>query len=442
MEMVASVLSRLKGLPKNIRIANIGMGMSGKGVFYQSRITPGIDCVAIADIDVDRCVLFVESMGVSYRIVDSLEEMHVAIHDGKVAICQDGDLLARCELMDVLVESTNSVGAGARFVKTALEHRKHVILRNAEVDLAFGPYFKDLASDNGVTVASCDGDQHGTIKHLVDELQLWGFELVMTGNIKGFLDRYSNPTSIIPEADKRNLDYKMATAFTDGTKLCVEMALIANALGLSTNVPGMLGPRANHVQDVLDIFDFEALWRDRQPCVDYILGGNPGGGVFVVGYCDDNYQKGMLSYYKMGDGPFYLFYRPYHLCHIEIASCIAEAALDNESFLKPDFGFHTNVFSYAKTNLAKGARLDGVGGYTCYGLIENGSNHRESPGLPICLAENVALNRNVSKDERILMSDINIPPDSFEFDLFHQAKLRSEALQRRGSGESEAGAID
>jgi predicted homoserine dehydrogenase-like protein len=273
-----------------------------------------------------------------------------------------------------------------------------------------------------VVYTSIDGDQHTVIKRLTNDLELWGFDLVMAGNIKGFLDRYSNPTKIIPEADKRNLDYQMATAYTDGTKLCIEMALVANNLGLATMVPGMQGPRVGQVHDVFDCFDLPAIRDGGQPMVDYILGAEPGGGVFAIGYCDDAYQQDMLAYYKMGPGPFYVFYRPYHLCHVEAVECITEAVLEGKSLLQPSAGFQTNVYTYAKRDLEQGESLDGVGGYTCYGLIENCVDNIESPGLPICLADGIALKRAIRRDEKILLADVNYDSSAMEFELFARAQ--------------------
>ena len=416
-----NLLNRLKALQSSIRVALVGMGSMGRGLFYQSHITPGIECVVMADIKIERAIACAEWMKREYRVVNNLEAMHKTIRQGWIAICEDGNLAARCEWVDVLIEASSSITAAAQFSITALQHQKHLVLMNAEIDLIFGPYLLQLARKNGVVYTSCDGDQHGVIKHLVDDLELWGFDLVMVGNIKGFLDRYSNPTKIIPEADKRHLDYKMATAYTDGTKLCIEMALLANALGLSTHVTGMQGLPANHVQDVFRLFDFNALWKNKQALVDYILGAEPGGGVFAIGYCKDPYQKSMLSYYKMGEGPFYLFYRPYHLCHIEAMACLAEAFLDGHPLLQPTYGFRANVYAYAKRDLLQGEKLDGIGGYTCYGLIDNCDHDEDSPGLPICLAENVTLKRGISKDERIFMSDIHFDPDRFDFALYAMA---------------------
>jgi len=423
------MLNTLKKLKRNIRVAIIGIGSMGKGLLYQCWVTPGIECVAIADIRIDRAINCVQWLRWEYRVVHDLNAMHETVRKGLVAVCEDGDLLARCELVDVLIEASNSIGAGGQFSVTALENRKHLVLMNAEVDLIFGPYLLYLAQKNGVVYTSCDGDQHAVIKHTIDDLQLWGFELVMAGNIKGFLNRYSNPTKIIPEADKRNLDCKMATAYTDGTKLCIEMALVANACGLATLVPGMQGPKAIHVRDVFHLFDFEALWQGK-PFVDYILGAEPGGGVFTIGFCNNEYQKSMLSYYKMGNGPFYLFYRPYHLCHIEAMACIAEAFLNGRSLLQPTYGFRTNVYTYAKRDLHKGEKLDGIGGYTCYGLIENCSQDDDSPGLPICLAEDVTLKHDVRKDERICVDDVSYDPSRFDFILYAKAKEQSSRRQR------------
>lgn len=399
------------------------MGAMGKGLLYQCHITPGFNCLAIADLRLDSCIETAEWLGLPYEVVDTVEAMHAAIGAGKLAIAQDGDLIAQCGPADAVIESTSAIDEGARFSITSLTHGKHLILMNAEIDLIFGPYLMQLARANGVTYASCDGDQHGVLKRVIDNIQLWGFELVMAGNIKGFLNRDANPTNIIPEADKRNLDYKMCTAYTDGTKLCIEMAIIANAFDLKTTVPGMLGPRAADVQEVHTKFDLEALYEDKQPKVDYILGAKPGGGVYVVGYGDNRYQRDMMAYYKMGPGPFYIFYRPYHLCHVEALDGVAMAVLDGKSLLEPTYGFRTNVHSYAKTDLSAGTMLDGIGGYTCYGLIENVSEDEMAAGagLPICLAEDVKLKRDLAQGERITLDDVEIDWNRLGFDLYKKS---------------------
>jgi predicted homoserine dehydrogenase-like protein len=413
----------MQNLPpkQTIRIGIIGIGAMGKGLLYQSHITPGLECVAVCDTNVQQCVDVLNWLQLPYRMVSTVAAMHEAISRGLVAVCRTGELVAQCALIDAIVEASSSIGSAARHALDALEHGKHLILMNSEIDLMFGPLFAHAATEKGVVCTSCDGDQYGVMKHLIDDLGVWGFDLVMAGNIKGFLDRYANPTSIVHEADKRNLDYRMCTSYTDGTKLNIEMAIIANACGLTAKIPGMYGPHAGHVKEVFQRFDLDMLWEGRIPFVDYIIGAVPAGGVFVIGHCENPYQRQMLSYYKMGDGPYYLFYRPYHLCHIEAMKTIIDAVSLGSCFLSPDHGVQTNVYAYAKTDLPAGHTLNGVGGYTCYGKIENLKGNQVAPGLPICLADKVVLNRAMARDERIAMADIAYDPRRIDFVLYQRA---------------------
>jgi predicted homoserine dehydrogenase-like protein len=413
-------LTRLRALDRPIRVTIIGVGSAGKGLLYQCGATPGIACVGIADKDVTKAVDAARAFGCPYRVVERPGELEDAIASGLVAICQDGEMLARCHSADVLIDASSAIAEGGRFALAGIETGKDLVMMNAEADLVFGPYLMRLAKDRGLVYTSCDGDQPGCTRRLIDDIQLWGFELVMAGNVKGFLDRYANPTSIVPEAQKRFLDPQMCASYTDGTKLSVEMSLLANACDLVTMVPGMQGPRVRQVTEVFDSFDFDAIRDSGRPVVDYVLGSRPPGGVFVVGYCEDKYQRSMLNWFPpdLGKGPFYVFERPYHLVHVEAMKCIVEAFLDRESLLQPTYGLRTNVYTYAKRDLRKGERLDGIGGYTCYGLIENCSESPERAGLPICLAEDVALNRDIAKDQRIFMDDIVYDPGRLDYSLY------------------------
>lgn len=413
-----SMRRRLRRLDSEIRVAMAGAGAMGHGLLHQCEVTPAFRCVAIADVQVDRAIDCAKAVEVPYEVVSDLGDLNDCIREERLAVCEDAELAARAESADVFIDATNAIEEAGRFCTTAIEHEKHLVMMNAEADLAFGPYLMHRAAEKGVTYASCDGDQHGVIKRLIDDLRLWGFDLVMAGNIKGYLDRYANPTSIVPEADKRNLDYRMCTAYTDGTKLGVEMALLANSLDLKTAVPGMKGPRANHVREVPDLFDLNALRQKHGPVVDYILGAEPDGGVFAVGYCDNPYQQRMMEYYKRGEGPFYIFYRPYHLCHVEAMEAIARAYLDGCALLQPEHGHVADVYAYAKKPLNPGDRLDGIGGYTCYGMIENRTDQDDDPGLPMTLAEDIRVTSEIQKDERVSLSQIDLDEDRQDVSLY------------------------
>ena len=172
--------------------------------------------------------------------------------------------------------------------------------------------------------------------------------LFWANNARAFLYKLglnlSNPTKIIPEADKRNLDYYMCTSYTDGTKVAIENAIVANALNCSVLEPGMNGKSMDFVHDIFNHYDFESLYKKN------------GMGVFTVGYCANEYQQSMLDWFPssdMGKDGFNIFYRPYHLCHVETMRTVVEAVLDKKSLLNPKYGFRTNVYSYAKKDIKK-----------------------------------------------------------------------------------------
>ena len=233
---------------------------------------------------------------------------------------------------------------------------------------------------------------------LTDERFFQAFELAEK---EGLALRFA--TEKLAEANHPNT-VRMQLKASDGK----EMAVVANALGLRTAVPGMLGPQGAQIHDVFDLYDLDTLWQDRQGVVDYVLGAQPTGGVFAIGYTDQPFQQYTLDWFppKMGPGPYYLFYRPYHLCHVEALEWVARAYLYKEALLKPDYGFKTNVIAYAKKDLQAGEVLDGLGGFACYGLIEN-SRDAVVPGLPVCLADNRSLKVGIKKDQRINLSDVD-----------------------------------
>jgi predicted homoserine dehydrogenase-like protein len=191
------------------------------------------------------------------------------------------------------------------------------------------------------------------------------------------------------------------------------MALVANATGLVPWVPGMEGPPARDVHDVLRLFDFRKY--GDQGVVDYILGAHPGGGVFVVGHCEDPLQRRYLQCYKLGDGPFYLFYRPYHLCHLETPWAIAQAVLDRRAVLRPTFGRVADVYASAKADVAAGATIPhGIGGDQFYGLIRRSAEADREGLVPISLLEGedgqLPITRRALRcDEPLRYDDLTLP---------------------------------
>ncbi len=438
MNQMKTLKSRLLNLDKEIRVAIIGIGSIGKGLVYQVHATPGMKPVAIADIYINKAIECARWLHLDYEVVQTVSDLNYAIQRGKVAITDKGELLASSGLVHVMIESSNAVLQGALHALQAIRNHQHVVMMNFEAEMMYGPLLLKAAQDEGVVYTCADGDQPTVIKKMIDEIELWGLDIVMAGNIKNYLDRYTDPVKIAPEADKRTLDHKMCSSYTDGTKLCVEMAVLANAINGMAAVPGMLGHKMKHVNEIFNYINFDEVWDRKHPLVDYVLGSEPKGGVFVVAHTADKFQQYTFNWFPpdVGPGPYYIFSRPYHLGHIEAMQCVAEAYLDGTARLQPIHGMRTNVHTYAKRDLKAGDVLDGMGGFNSYGLIENLADDQINAGLPILLNDNLRLKKDIFKDQRIGLEDVDFNPNDKAFNLYFQAlgrEINSEKIEVRPS---------
>ncbi|MFP6874015.1 MAG: homoserine dehydrogenase [Verrucomicrobiales bacterium] len=418
-----------------IKVGLIGAGAMGIGIAWQVNRTPGMKLVFVGDIDISAAREAALSTGLDVREVKENPAISEVFGDEEVLVT--GDPLGLMEQLgehslDVIVEASNTVGSAARYCLAAIERGFDIVLMNAEVDLALGWLLHHRAKDRGVVMTSDAGDQHGVLRRMIDEVQLWGFEIVQAGNIKGFLNRYATAQSLSEEAAKRNLSPIQCCAYTDGTKLSIEMACLANSVGLLPTVAGMEGPRAADVREALELFDFNAYGGTGR--IDYLLGAEPEGGVYVVGRCDEPLQAGYMAYYKRGEGPYYLFYRPYHLCHIETPSAIAEAVILNRSVMKPDAGRITDVYAYAKRDLRHGELIrHAIGGDKFYGLVESCKEADAAGKVPLALleAEGEAfpvMRDSLVKDQALKSAMVEIP------DSFLRRKFDEQTELLRGEG--------
>jgi predicted homoserine dehydrogenase-like protein len=417
-----------------IRIVLTGAsGRMGHAIAHQIGKTPGLRLVAAVGRDLVRAARAADLHGRPWALARTEGEMLSALRSGETVVTDDAlGLLDRGrEGADVLVEATSTVGMAAQVVERALQRRLDVVLLNAEVQCLLGLLLEDTAQRAGAVLTSDAGDQHGVLMRMIDEMRLWGMEIVMAGNIKGFLDRYATPESIAGEAEKRGLNATICTAFTDGTKLNVEMALVANAAGLLPATCGMLGPRVGHVTGVDQVFDLPSL---RHPgVVDYVIGAEPDGGVFLVGHSDDTLQQEYLRYYKMGHGPFYIAYRPYHLCHLETPLAIATVAFQRTSILAVRRPAVAEVVAFAKTDLAVGTPVPiGGGGPHVYGQIDRASTCAALGAVPISLIETVGphaphMRRAVPRDHIMTWDDIYLPDGSL-MEAWHRQQELIETI--------------
>jgi predicted homoserine dehydrogenase-like protein len=392
-----------------IRVGMVGAGYMGQGMAAViERNMIGMRVVAIANRTLENAERAFADAGVEdYATVRDQAAMDDLVGRGGRAVTSDPLLVCRTPGIEAIIECTGEVEAGARVVTEAIANGKHVLLVNAELDATAGPILKVMADRAGVIITNADGDEPSVAMNMFRFVRTIGYQPVLAGNVKGFLDHHRNPDTQKGFADAHGQRPFMVTSFADGTKLSLEAAVLANATGFKVRQRGMEGRRLDHVRDLVGLYDPKEL--REQGLVEYVLGAEPGSGAFVIGYNDDPMLMPYMSYFKLGDGPLYMFYRPFHLTHLEAPLSVARAVLFGDATIAPQGAPVCEVATIAKRDLEAGEELDGIGGYSCYGLIDNVEEARREDVLPIGLAAGARLTRPVAKDHTVTYADVTLP---------------------------------
>ncbi len=424
-----------------VRVGVVGAGFAGRGLVHQILgATPGMVVTAVANRTVSEAERAFTDVGVvTFVRAGSAAQVSRAAAHGNPAVTDDPALVYGSDAVDVVVEATGEVEFGAGVAVGAIEAGKHLVLLNAELDATLGPVLKARADAAGVVFTDADGDQPGVLCNLAREARMLGFEPVVYGNIKSLLDHRRTPQTQEAFATRVFQRPRMITSFADGTKIAAEMACVANATGFGVSVRGMQGPAAGRVEEAHTLFPVEKLYHDGSGLVDYVIGAEPSFGVFVLAYSDSWFHQRYMKIYKMGDGPVYTFYRPYHLSPLETPLTIARAALFGDPAVTPLGAPVCEVVTLAKQDLRAGQVLDGIGGFTCYGDLENADRAREGGLLPIGLSEGARLVRDVAQDAAIGFADVELPAGRLSDQLWaeQQAMFAEVGPRRRdaaGSG--------
>jgi predicted homoserine dehydrogenase-like protein len=390
----------------------VGAGATGRAIALQlGTPVPGIRLTAIANRTIKHAERAFREAGITNWIrVSSAREAGAAIVRGLPVITDDPTVLTECDAIELLIEVTGSVEPAARVVLQALDHGKHVVLVNAELDSFIGPILKAKADQAGVVLTHTDGDEPGVAMTLLRYLRSLGLRPVAAGNLKGMVDYYRNPDTQRGFAERNDQDVRKVTSFADSTKLSMEATVLANATGFHAGRRGMYGPACKDVREMARLLPAEQMLSTG--LVDYALGAAPHTGAFVIVHEDSPLKKVQLAYYKLGDGPFFVFYTPFHLPHIQIASTIGRAAIHRDATVAPIAGPVCEVVTIAKRSLKTGERLDGIGGFCTYGLVENSAVARASGALPIALSEGHVMSRDVPKNQMLTFADVLAVPGS------------------------------
>ncbi|WP_249025428.1 NAD(P)H-dependent oxidoreductase [Streptomyces sparsogenes] len=389
----------------------VGAGFMGRGLaLHIVRSVPGLRLAAIANRSPATAERVCSEAGVQPVRADTVAGVEAAVAAGRTAVTEDAFTLLAAEGIDCLVDVTGAVEFGARITVAAIERGLPVVTMNAELDGTIGPLLAHRARKAGVVLTGADGDQPGVQGNLLRFVRGLGVKPLVAGNVKGLQDEYRTPATQRGFAERWGQNVHMVTSFADGTKVSFEQAIVANAHGFTVGRRGMYGrEHGGHVDELTDVYDLDEL-RELGGVVDYVVGARPGPGVYVIGTHDDPRQRHYLELYKLGKGPLYSFYTPYHLCHFEVPHTIARAVDFADAALTPPAGPRVDVVATAKRDLKVGGIVDGLGGYDTYGVAETHAATRALGLLPMGVAEGCVLLRDVSKDAVLTYDDVRLPP--------------------------------
>jgi predicted homoserine dehydrogenase-like protein len=394
-----------------LKVGMIGSGEMAKGMINQiMNHTPGMTVACTYGRNAAKVKGVFDSLGLKqYLLTNDQSAAEIAIAKGLCVITDDIDMLCELASVEVIVESTGAIEFGAETLLRAFKNKKHVLSFNAELDSTLGPILNKKAKEYGVKYALGDGDQPGVTMNLYRYVKAMGFTPMVCGNIKGMQDRYTTPETQKGFAASWGMNPVMATNFADGTKISFEQSCIANGTGMKVAQRGMLGfESTEHVDKLTHLFDVEKL-KELGGIVDYIIGAQPSPGVFVYATTDDAFSKKYLKYGKLGEGPLYSFYQPYHLLFFDISSSIIRLMDFDDGVLVPLNGPVVDVITVAKCDLHPGDFLDGIGGFKSYGLCENHDQAVIENLLPMGLSEGCEVNKFIPIDAVVHYSDVIVP---------------------------------
>jgi predicted homoserine dehydrogenase-like protein len=410
---LASDLQALEDAGTPIRIGVIGSGEMGTDLVTQGSLMRGVRIAAIATRRPDtvreaaRIAFGDESRAVE---TDSPSKVSAAIAAGQLAITS-ADVLVTTPELDVIIDATGKPGVAADFDLLAMEHGKHVVMMNVEADVTIGPYLKKEADRLGVIYSVGAGDEPSSCMELIEFATALGYRIVAAGKGKNnAFNRDAVPDDYREEAERRNMNPRMLVEFVDGSKTMVEMACIANATGLVPDVPGMHGPSADRdemAKVLIPREDGGILL--KKGVVDYTIGKGVAPGVFVIVEAEHPRIIERMDDLHVGKGPYYSFFRPYHLTSLEVPLTAARIMLRGKPDMVPLPNPVAEVCAVAKRDLAVGEKIDAIG-ETCYrSFTMTVPDARAKRAHPVGLIEGGRVTAPVKKGE--LLTELNADPD-------------------------------
>lgn len=406
---------------KPIRVGVFGVGFMGQAAIrHLAQSVPGMEVVAVCSRTAEKAKAALEEAGYDgVRVVSDASDLDELAGSDRPAVMTAPALLCRFPGIDVILEASGDIESGASLAMDAFANHRHFVTLSAELDATLGPILAAHAREAGVIYSQADGDQPGVTINLLRFVKGIGIRPLLCGSIKGFLDHYRNPSTQQKFQPAWGTSLRQLTSFADGTKLAFEQASIANAAGMSVLKRGMTGPvvpPGTPIEEAASWYPLEAS-QEARGVVDYVVGASPGSGIFLLGSLMDNYHARHMGLFKMGPGPIYVFYRPYHLCHLETHNSLARAVIHGDATVASKGPPQVAVVAHAKTELQAGTQLDGIGGYHLYGLCENWAQAGRDRLLPVGISTGACLTRRIPRDEPLSMDDVEFPEQTLALAL-------------------------
>jgi len=426
-----SLLLEREAAGRPVTVGLIGAGKFGTMFLSQARLTRGLHVVAVADLNVERARSQLATAGWPQEqfAAASLDD---AMKTRATHVTADAQALIEFPGIEVIVEATGIPEAGIIHALKTIEHGKHIVMVNVEADALAGPLLARKAKAAGLVYSLAWGDQPALICEHVDWARAAGFKVVAAGkgtryephyhrsnpdNVWDILDKYLNIT------DRNSINPKMFNSFVDGTKSGIEMTAVCNATGLMPQTEGLSFPPATRFElaevckpksaggtlekeGVTEVTS--SVYRDGRDVPHHLALGT-----YVVIEGETEYARRCFSEYAMlpdKSGRYAALYRPIHMIGLELGISVASAALRKEPTGAPT-GFRSDVAATAKRDLKAHEILDGEGGFCVWGKQTPAEESLKQGYLPLGLAQNVKLKRDVREGERLKWSDVEYYPN-------------------------------
>lgn len=413
-----------------IRVGIIGAGTFGTQITAQLCKMQGIRASVVAELSLERAVGAFQTGGMKKEQIQFCETtaaLNHAIRKDQPAVTTSTDQLFDSQV-EVIVEATGIPELAVQHACKTIEAQKHIVMVSVEADILVGNSLRKQAEDNGVMYSMAYGDEPALALELVDWAQTLGFRVVAAGKGTRFKPdfRKANPDDVARLYGFTGEDYnsKMFGSFLDGTKHSIEMAALSNASGLIPDQRGMHFP-ALELSELPDAFcsKHHGGILNQEGVVDVVSSIHPDdrpvrnnlrGGLFAVIASDDDYLIPSLASYGEITGMFTsrdnrraVIYRPQHFVGHEMPITIARMMLLNETSGKPIKQI-SDVVAIAKKTLKPGMLLDGEGGYTVYGVIEQTVVAAKEQLVPIGLTGNAEVIHEIKEDEPVRFQNIKL----------------------------------